>query len=40
MEVLMTQRDALESRFDLVDTKKEQMNARVNLYRALGGGWN
>ncbi|MEO8762025.1 MAG: efflux transporter outer membrane subunit [Bacteroidia bacterium] len=40
MEVLLTQRDALESRFELVETKMKQMNARVNIYRALGGGWN
>ncbi len=40
MEVLLTQRDALESRFDLIDTKMEQMHATVNIYRALGGGWN
>ncbi|WP_025764778.1 TolC family protein [Dyadobacter tibetensis] len=40
MEVLMTQRDALESRFDLVETKMQQLNATVNIYRALGGGWN
>jgi outer membrane protein TolC len=40
MEVLLTQRDALESRFELVETKMQQMNARVNIYRALGGGWN
>jgi NodT family efflux transporter outer membrane factor (OMF) lipoprotein len=40
MEVLMTQRDALESKFELIETKKEQMNALVNIYRALGGGWN
>ncbi|MEQ9231403.1 MAG: efflux transporter outer membrane subunit [Cyclobacteriaceae bacterium] len=39
MEVLLTQRDALESRFDLVETKMKQMNAMVNVYRALGGGW-
>jgi multidrug efflux system outer membrane protein len=39
MEVLLTQRDALESRFELIETKKQQMNARVNVYRALGGGW-
>ncbi len=39
MEVLLTQRDALESRFDLVETKMHQMNAMVNVYRALGGGW-
>jgi len=40
MEVLLTQRDALESRFDLIETKMQQMNATVNIYRALGGGWN
>lgn len=39
MEVLLTQRDALESRFDLIETKKQQMKARVNTYQALGGGW-
>ncbi|OYQ35104.1 RND transporter [Flavobacterium cyanobacteriorum] len=39
MEVLLTQRDALESRFDLIETKKMQLNAMVNVYRALGGGW-
>lgn len=39
MEVLLTQRDALESRFDLIETKMQQMNAMVNIYRALGGGW-
>ena len=39
MEVLLTQRDALESRFDLVETQKERLNAMVNMYRALGGGW-
>ncbi len=39
MEVLMTQRDALEARFELVETKLRQMNATVNIYRALGGGW-
>jgi len=40
MEVLMTQRDALESKFELVETKKQQMYAIVNIYQALGGGWN
>jgi NodT family efflux transporter outer membrane factor (OMF) lipoprotein len=39
MEVLMTQRDALESRFELVETKMMQMHAMVNVYKALGGGW-
>tara|TARA_R110000796_G_scaffold71409_3_gene162043 strand:- start:30823 stop:32256 length:1434 start_codon:yes stop_codon:yes gene_type:complete len=40
MEVLLTQRDALESKFELVETKMQQMNAMVNIYKALGGGWN
>lgn len=40
MEVLLTQRDALESRIELVETKKLQLNAKVSLYKALGGGWN
>lgn len=40
MEVLLTQRDALESKFELIETKKKQMNAIVNIYQALGGGWN
>lgn len=39
MEVLLTQRDALESKFELVETKMKQMNATVNIYQALGGGW-
>ena len=39
-EVLMTQRDALESKLELIDTKKEQLNAAVHVYKDLGGGWN
>ena len=39
MDVLLTQRDALESKFELIETKKKQMNAVVNVYQALGGGW-
>jgi outer membrane protein TolC len=38
-EVLMTQRDALDSKLELIETKKEQLNAVVNIYRELGGGW-
>lgn len=40
MEVLLTQRDALESGVELVETKKDQLLAKVEMYRALGGGWN
>ena len=39
MEVLLTQRDALESKFELVETQKQRMNAMVNMYQELGGGW-
>jgi NodT family efflux transporter outer membrane factor (OMF) lipoprotein len=39
MEVLLTQREALHSRFELIETKKQQIGAMVNIYRALGGGW-
>jgi multidrug efflux system outer membrane protein len=39
MEVLLTQRDAVEAKFELVETKMEQMHAMVSVYRALGGGW-
>jgi NodT family efflux transporter outer membrane factor (OMF) lipoprotein len=38
-EVLMTQRDALESKLELVETKKEQLTAMIHVYRDLGGGW-
>ncbi|WP_162426601.1 TolC family protein [Pontibacter pudoricolor] len=40
MEVLLTQREALESKFELIETKMQQLNAHVEMYQALGGGWN
>lgn len=40
MEVLMTQRDALEAKVELVETKLNQLKASVSVYKALGGGWN
>lgn len=40
MEVLLTQRDVLEAKMALISTKKDQFIATVNLYKALGGGWN
>lgn len=39
LEVLMTQRDALEARLELIETRKDQLNAVVHMYRDLGGGW-
>ncbi|MCB6097529.1 TolC family protein [Flavobacterium psychrophilum] len=38
-EVLMTQRDALETKLELIETKKEQLNSVVHVYKELGGGW-
>ena len=38
-EVLMTQRNALEAKLELVETKKQQLTAVVNIFRELGGGW-
>lgn len=40
LEVLLTQRDALESKMELTEIKLKQLNAKVNIYKALGGGWN
>lgn len=39
LEVLMTQRDALAAKLELIETKKKQLNAVTNVYRNLGGGW-
>lgn len=39
LEVLMTQRDALETKLELIETQKDQLNAVVNIYKELGGGW-
>lgn len=39
LEVLTAQRTALESKIDLINTKKSQYKASINLYKALGGGW-
>ncbi|RZK68737.1 MAG: TolC family protein, partial [Pedobacter sp.] len=39
LEVLMTQRDALSAKLELIETKKQQFNAVTNVYRSLGGGW-
>lgn len=40
IEVLLTQREALESKIDLIEIKLKQFDAKVNIYKALGGGWN
>jgi multidrug efflux system outer membrane protein len=38
LEVLLTQREALESRMELVELRQQQLDARVSAYQALGGG--
>ena len=40
LEVLQTQREALEAKIALVETKKDQLMANIHLYKFLGGGWN
>lgn len=39
MEVLLTRRDFLEAQMELIETKKQQLQALVDIYQALGGGW-
>ena len=39
-EVLLTQREALDSKIEIIETKRDQLLANVKLYQALGGGWN
>jgi len=39
MEVLLTRRDALDAELELIETRLRQKLARVQVYRALGGGW-
>jgi outer membrane protein, multidrug efflux system len=39
LEVIVTQQNALQARLELIDVRKQQFNATVNLYKALGGGW-
>jgi outer membrane protein TolC len=39
LEILLTQREALESKMELIEIKKKQISARIGIYKALGGGW-
>jgi len=39
LEVITAQSNALNSELDLVSIKQQQLNAKVALYKALGGGW-
>jgi outer membrane protein TolC len=39
-EVLLTQRESLDSKIEIIETKRDQLLANIKLYQALGGGWN
>lgn len=39
LEVITAQGNVLQAELELVSLKKEQLNAIVELYRSLGGGW-
>lgn len=40
LEVILTRSATLQSKQQLIEIRKEQLTAIVNIYRALGGGWN
>ena len=40
LEVLTVQQNALEAELDLIETQKQQFQTTVNVYKALGGGWD
>lgn len=40
LEVLLTQREVLESKMELIEIRAKLANAKVNIYKAVGGGWN
>jgi multidrug efflux system outer membrane protein len=39
MEVLLTQREALQSRMELIEIRLKQLNSQIYIYKSLGGGW-
>lgn len=38
-EVLFSQSEVLDSKMELIEVRLKQLQASINLYRALGGGW-
>ncbi len=40
LDVLLTQREALDAKRELIETKQKQLVAVVDLYKSLGGGWH
>ena len=39
MEVLLTRRDSLDAQMELIETRLDLLESMVNMYQALGGGW-
>ncbi len=39
VEVLLTRRDSLDAELEMIETKKRLLMTTVNVYQALGGGW-
>jgi multidrug efflux system outer membrane protein len=39
LEVLVSQQNALRTKLELVETRKQQLHASINVYKAIGGGW-
>ena len=39
LEVITAQSNALDASLSLADLHRQRLNARTELYRALGGGW-
>ena len=39
LEVLLAQQQSLQAELDLNDARRDQLLAKVRLYKALGGGW-
>jgi outer membrane protein TolC len=39
LEVITAQQNALQAQLNLASIQRQQLDAKVELYRALGGGW-
>jgi NodT family efflux transporter outer membrane factor (OMF) lipoprotein len=39
VEVLLTQEEVLDAKMELMEIKFQQLQAKVGIYRTLGGGW-
>ena len=39
IEIIITRKNALQSKLELIEIKQRQYKAAINIYKALGGGW-